>query len=68
VRWPWRRGGVPSEDAEHAKAQAKRALKDAENFDKRADAAAKRFERTKERNHIAESIEAVIRPVPRRAE
>ena len=66
--WPWRRRAcADSDEAEHAKTQAQRALLDAHNFGRRADAIERAADQIRRRNHIAESLELVIRP-PRRAE
>lgn len=58
----WQPHVPPPEEAEQAKREAERALADARNFDRRADETKARIERTARRNHIAESLEIVIRP------
>lgn len=62
MKWPWRRHGFASGEAEDAKCEAQRALKDARNFDRRADSIQQHADQIRRRNHIAESLELVIRP------
>lgn len=66
MRWfPWRRPAVQSEsavEAEAAKCEAQRALLDAHNFNRRAEAIGRVSEQIKRRNHIGEAVELVIRP------
>lgn len=67
MRWPWQRLGVTDDEVDLAKAEAERARLDAANFERRVDDAAARFEKTRRRNHIAESIETVIKPIRHRS-
>lgn len=50
-----------TDDAEHAKAEAERALKDARNFARRVDDVTCRLQETRRRNHFAEALARAIR-------
>jgi hypothetical protein len=60
--WPRRRAADCSGEAEVAKCEAQRALKDAHNFGRRADAIQTQADQIRRRNHIAEAMEWAIRP------
>lgn len=53
----------PGRNSDEAVIHAQRALDDARNFHKRAGNIADRLEATRRRNHIAEAVEAAIRPI-----
>lgn len=61
-----RRPSVSFEEADLARAEARRALEDACNFDRRVDHVAGRTRQIGLRNHFAEAVELAI--IPRRVE
>lgn len=60
--WPFLRQPVATDEAEEARAQARRALLDARNFDRRVEHVAHRTRQIGLRNHFAESVEVTIIP------
>jgi hypothetical protein len=63
VKWPLiRRPPAASDDAEQAQAEARRALADARNFDRRVDRVAGVTRQIGLRNHFAEAVELAIIP------
>lgn len=63
MKWPWSREACASPEAEEASEQARRALKDAMNFDARAEKVAEKLTAARERNHFAAAVAAAIRGV-----
>lgn len=63
MRWPfWNRLPVATDEAEDARAQARRALADARNFDRRVDKVTSATRQIGLRNHFAEAVEIAIIP------
>lgn len=62
MRWPFQREAVATDEAEHAREEARRALHDARNFDQRVQHVADRTRRIGLRNHFAEAVELAIIP------
>lgn len=64
MNWPWtKREACPTQEAEDAATHAKRALLDAQNFDRRVDRVADELSKTRERNHFAAAVAKAIRGV-----
>ena len=63
----WSRLPAATDEAEEARAEARRALLDAHNFDQRVDHIAKRTRQIGMRNHFAEAVELAIVPIPKGA-
>lgn len=62
MKWPpWGRMPQATEDAESAKAEAERALRDARNFARRVEDVTCRLQETRRRNHFAEALARAIR-------